>query len=296
MAQRKTRTAGSGTPVAGKHEKMAWMRLSRLMPPRRVPFMLLALLPLLAGPGLRAGADAGSNTRHYYVAAEEVQWDYAPALKKVPGPWTGNTRQKKIRYIEYTDETFKTRKPQPEWLGILGPIIRAEVGDTVLVHFLNRTRGHYGIHPHGVRYTKDHEGAFYPPAGAGAGAKIPPGGRFTYTWTADEGSGPGPADPSSIVWWYHSHVDEPVETNLGLLGPIIVTGRGQARSDAAPADVDREFVVLFMIFNENRDKDDKAERGLMHSAGTSSAWGASRTSTPLTGTARAYASGDATRT
>lgn len=44
-----------------------------------------------------------------------------------------------------------------------------------------------------------------------------------------------------------------------------MTARGQARADASPADVDREFVVLFMIFNENRPGEAKNERGLMHS-------------------------------
>jgi FtsP/CotA-like multicopper oxidase with cupredoxin domain len=234
--------------------------------------VVLTLLPLLSGLALRASAEE-PKTRQYYVAAEDVQWDYAPSRKsvlhgagrsnRIPAPWTDNTRQRKVRYIEYTDDTFTTRKPQPDWLGILGPVIRAEVGDRVLVHFLNRAKGYYSIHPHGLRYTKDHEGAFYSPAGAGG--QVPPGGHFTYTWTVDESSGPGPADPSSIIWWYHSHVNEPVETNLGLLGPIIVTSRGQARPDATPVDVDREFVLVFMIFNENPEKDEKAERGLMHS-------------------------------
>ena len=118
------------------------------------------------------------------------------------------------------------------------------------------------MHPHGLRYTKDHEGAVY--GAPGAGARVGPGGRHVYTWTADEGSGPGPADPSSVVWWYHSHVDEPRDVNRGLLGAIIVTARGRARPDATPVDVDRELVLLFMIFNENRGKDEKNERGLMH--------------------------------
>jgi FtsP/CotA-like multicopper oxidase with cupredoxin domain len=235
--------------------------------------MILALpivsLALLIGPGPAA---ADGPTRQYYVAAEEVAWDFAPTGRAlmhgsgraggIPKPWAGHTRAKKVRYVEYTDASFATRKPQPEWLGILGPVIRAEVGDTVVVHFLNRAKGRYSIHPHGLRYTKEHEGAFYPPAGAGAA--IPPGGRFVYTWTADESSGPGPGDPGSMVWWYHSHVDEPVETNLGLLGPIIVTARGRARPDATPLDADREFVLLFMIFNENRVGAEKEERGLMH--------------------------------
>ena len=38
---------------------------------------------------------------------------------------------------------------------------------------------------------------------------------------------PVPADPSSIVWWYHPHSDEPSETNAGLMGPIIVTAKGK---------------------------------------------------------------------
>jgi FtsP/CotA-like multicopper oxidase with cupredoxin domain len=78
---------------------------------------------------------------------------------------------------------------------------------------------------------------------------------------ADEDSSPGPGDPSSLVWWYHSHINEPAETNAGLLGPIIITRKGMANPDGTPKDVDREFVTLFMIFNET----DGEELGLMHS-------------------------------
>jgi len=171
----------------------------------------------------------------------------------IPPPWTSQTQWPKTRYIEYTDATFSKRKPQPEWLGILGPIIRAEVGDTVLVDLLNRSRSPHSIHPHGLRYDKDNEGAMYLPAGHGAA--VPPGGRFTYRWLADSGSGPGPGELSSKVWWYHGHTNEPKETNAGLLGPIIVTAKGAANADGSPKDADREFVALFMIFNELNGKD-----------------------------------------
>jgi manganese oxidase len=117
------------------------------------------------------------------------------------------------RFIEYTDGTFSVRKPQPEWLGLLGPIIRAEVDDTIVVEFLNRSIRVHDIHPHGLRYDKSSEGAHY--VAAGPGSVVLSGARYTYTWLADEGSGPGPADPSSIVWWYHPHSDEPSETNAG---------------------------------------------------------------------------------
>ena len=212
---------------------------------------------------LALAAPSRGATREYFIAAEEVVWDFAPSGQNLvhggPIPKPYRTKWKKARYVQYTDGTFATQTPQPPWLGVLGPIIRAEVGDTVLVHFLNRTRRPVGIHPHGFRYDKDNEGAHYLPHGAGAA--IEPGGSFTYTWMADERSGPGPADPSSIVWWYHGHVDEPLDTNLGLLGPIVITAAGMARPDATPKDVAREFVTLFMIFNEAHDR----ERGLMHS-------------------------------
>jgi hypothetical protein len=40
------------------------------------------------------------------------------------------------------------------------------------------------------------------------------------------------------------------DINAGLVGAIIVTRRGSARPDGSPADVDREFVALFNIFDE----------------------------------------------
>ena len=215
--------------------------------------LMLMLLAVLAVP---AGA---ASTRHYYIAAEDVTWDYAPGGqdvlhgRQIPLPWAAQTRWSKIRYIEYTDATFSARKPQPDWLGILGPVIRAEVGDTIMVEFLNRSRMPHSMHPHGLRYDKANEGALYMPASAGG--RVPSGSRFTYTWFADEGSGPGKGDPSSLVWWYHAHTDEPIETNAGLLGPIIVTAKGKARPDGTPKDVDREFVASFMIFDELRGKD-----------------------------------------
>ena len=48
----------------------------------------------------------------------------------------------KARFIEYTDETFTTKKARSlddeKHLGILGPIIKAEVGDTINVVFKNK--------------------------------------------------------------------------------------------------------------------------------------------------------------
>ena len=199
-------------------------------------------------------------TRHYYIAAEDVTWDYAPSghnllnANILAQPWLLKHQWPKTRFVEYTDGTFTTQKPQPAWLGILGPVIRAEVGDEVVVDFLNRGRRGHDMHPHGLRYDKINEGSVYLPVAKGG--FVAPGARYTYHWIANEASGPGPGQPSSIVWWYHAHVDAGIEINAGLLGPIIVTAKGKANPDGSPKDVDREFVASFMIFDEMGGKRD----------------------------------------
>lgn len=229
-----------------------------------------ALLLIVAG-------SAQAATRNYYIAAEDTVWDYAPSGQNlihcmgmpspcpITAPWDTSHVFNKVRYVEYTDATFATKKTQPAWLGVLGPVIRGEVGDTLLINFCNRSTSGmpYGMHPHGVKYTKDNEGAAYRGMNGqaeGAGAQVAPGACFTYTWLADEGAGPALGDASSKVWWYHSHIDEPAETNAGLLGSLIITRKGMAKPDGSPKDVDKEFVVSFFIFNEL----DGAEEGLMH--------------------------------
>ncbi len=198
--------------------------------------------------------------RHYYIAAEDVTWDYAPSgqnlltAEPLSLPWLGHTRWQKTRYIEYTDSTFTIKKPQPDWLGILGPIIRGEVGDEFVVDFLNRSKRLHDMHPHGLRYDKNDEGSYYLPTGRGG--LVATGHRFTYHWFADQGSGPGSGQLSSVVWWYHGHVDTESETNAGLLGPIIITAKGKANPDGTPKGVDREFVAAFMIFDELAGKPD----------------------------------------
>lgn len=197
-----------------------------------------------------------SKTRRYYIAAEPVQWDYAPlgndpvCGKPLPPPLEGHQRVGKVRYVQHTDATFASRVFDTERLGILGPVLRGVVGETLAVTFLNRTSQPLSMHPHGVHYDKDNEGSWYQPS-PGLGAAIAPGARFTYLWQLDEDSGPMPDEPSSKAWLYHSHVTGESEINQGLVGFIIVTDPRRARPDGAPADVDREMASLFMIFDES---------------------------------------------
>jgi len=43
----------------------------------------------------------------------------------------------------------------------LGPVIRAETGDVIIVTFLNKATRDYSIQPHGLHYEKAYEGAKY---------------------------------------------------------------------------------------------------------------------------------------
>ncbi|HVT48429.1 MAG TPA: multicopper oxidase domain-containing protein [Vicinamibacterales bacterium] len=222
-----------------------------------------------ASPGPQAG---GGRLRTYFIAADEVVWDYAPSGTNlitgrpfdeveqhwmVAGPHTVGRKWKKAIYRAYTDATFTTLAPRPpEWehLGFLGPVIRAEVGDTIRVTFRNNVSFPASIHPHGVFYTKDSEGAPYADGTSGADKAddgVPPGGTYVYTWQVPERAGPGPDEGSTAFWMYHSHVDENRDVAAGLLGPMIITRKGMARPDASPVDVDRELVVGFIEVDEN---------------------------------------------
>jgi len=239
---------------------------------------LTQLAAMSAAPRpMQASPPAGGLVRTYYVAAEETEWDYAPlGIDMMTGkPFEGTSAAytqpgrnhigrlyRKALYREYTDATFATRKqrpPQDEYLGLLGPILRAEVGDTIKVVFKNTASKPYSMHfPDEV---------FRPRHKAGTGTTVDAdgfvtngepedtvaaGATATYEWDVPERAGPQTGDPSSIAWVYYSRVTESQDVASGLVGGIIVTRRGQANADGTPKDVDREIVALFTTFNENK--------------------------------------------
>ncbi len=230
--------------------------------------------------GVNAAAAAG-QLRTYYIAADEVLWDFAPEdTNAVSGaPFTEDeevfTKQGRNRvghkywkslYRGYTDASFSTRITAPtscapttrvcdDTLGMLGPVIRAVVGDAIKVVFKNNTSYPASVHPHGVFYEKNAEGAPYADGTSGADRSddaVPPGATHTYSWKVPERAGPAAMDASSVVWMYHSHTDEVADTNAGLVGVMVITGKGKADpATATPLDVDREIFSYFTVENEN---------------------------------------------
>ncbi|XP_044767613.1 hephaestin isoform X2 [Neomonachus schauinslandi] len=227
---------------------------------------LLLMQPLW--PHLTEGA-----TRVYYLGIQDVQWNYAPKGRNVIMNQTldndtvassflksdknriGRSYKKTI-YKEYRDGSYMDEMVQPAWLGFLGPVLQAEVGDVILIHLKNFATRPYTIHPHGVFYEKDSEGSLYPDGSSGqlkADDSVPPGGSHIYNWTIPEGHAPTDADPACLTWIYHSHVDAPRDIATGLIGPLITCKRGTLDGNSPPQrkDVDNNFFLLFSVVDEN---------------------------------------------
>ena len=161
--------------------------------------------------GMTLTAAHGKQTREYWIAADEIAWDHAPSYTAGDdNPMTGKpytpeqevfvadfigSIYKKSVYREYA-EGFSAVKSGPAHLGLLGPVIRAEVGDTIVIHFRNHTTQPASAHPHGVFYTKANEGAPYADGTSDkAGDIVLPGRQHTYVWGVPRRAGPGPNDP-----------------------------------------------------------------------------------------------------
>jgi hypothetical protein len=231
--------------------------------------------------------------RTYYIAAEPHTWDYTPLgydgctgapfseKQQVFTVTTNDTMgrvYKKARFVQYTDATFSQRVPVPDYYGILGPMLKAEVGDVLEVHFLNRMRVNssfqvfgglvplantsayqVGLSSSGARRLLGRRLAQITAAQAEAEAIIAqsvenmyqlngvaPGARTTYQWLVPD-SVLGPRDPGAAVYAYVSGVDHIKHINAGLVGPLVVLPKGGLTA-TPPADL--EVPLLFNIQNE----------------------------------------------
>lgn len=211
-------------------------------------------------------SDYSPRTREYYVAAVEVDWDYAPSGKNQmedraftedelvfvgQSNHTIGSVYKKALYREYTDATFSTQVQISDTsMGMIGPVLRAVVGDEMHVHFKNLASVPYSMHPHGVFYDKASEGVPHTGGETGDDA-VQPGDEWKYIWKVPSRAGPARSDPTSIIWMYHSHTDEVMDTNTGLVGPIVITSADWANDDGTPVDVDSEHFAFYSVVNEN---------------------------------------------
>ncbi|MBA3259463.1 MAG: multicopper oxidase family protein, partial [Gemmatimonadales bacterium] len=118
---------------------------------------------------------------------------------------------------EYTMYAFNGQYP--------GPLIEAVRGSEIMVAFTNRLPQPTTVHWHGIRLEQANDGV----PGLSQPA-VPPGGRFIYRVRF----------PDAGVYWYHPHVREDVQQELGLYGNLLVrSARGE---EYGPAN--REAVLM----------------------------------------------------
>uniref|UniRef100_A0A8C9YQM9 Coagulation factor V n=1 Tax=Sander lucioperca TaxID=283035 RepID=A0A8C9YQM9_SANLU len=193
---------------------------------------------------------SGPNVKTYFLAAEEVEWDYAESQ-----PNSRETKFTKVVFRGYMDSSFSTpdfRGELDEHLGILGPVIKAEVGQSIMVVFRNKANRPYSLHPNGVSYTKQTEGLSYED-----GSKywykydneVQPNTTFTYLWKVNSMVGPMPDESHCRTWAYYSGVNPERDIHSGLIGPLLVCREGTL--DKTLNDM-REFTLLFMTFDESQ--------------------------------------------
>ncbi|KAL6100506.1 f5 [Pungitius sinensis] len=208
---------------------------------------LLAVLVL----HVKADLQQQPKERHYYIAAVEINWDYSGNETNRFGP-----TYKKVVFREY-DRDFKQAKTHPSWLGLLGPTLRAEEGETLVVTFRNMASGPHSIHPHGIAYGKQSEGANYFDNTSQKEKEddmVQPNGEHVYYWEVTSEVSPQEHDPTCLTYTYVSHIDVVQDYNSGLIGALLVCKSGSLDASGQQVDVHQEYVFLFGVFDERESK------------------------------------------
>ncbi|XP_051035371.1 coagulation factor VIII, partial [Phodopus roborovskii] len=213
---------------------------------------------------IRSVAKKYPKTWIHYISAEEEDWDYAPSVLTSDdgsyeslylrnGPHRIGKKYKKVRFIAYTDETFKTRETTQNESGILGPLLYGEVGDTLLIIFKNQASRPYNIYPHGITDVSPlHSRRF--PRGIKHVKDLPirPGEIFKYKWTVTVEDGPTKSDPRCLTRYYSSFINPERDLASGLIGPLLICYKESVDQRGNQMMSDKRNVILFSLFDENQ--------------------------------------------
>ncbi|NWU07210.1 HPHL1 protein, partial [Cephalopterus ornatus] len=144
--------------------------------------------------------------RLYYIAAEEVEWDYASNKSSAPKIYNISSNEESIQGLHinhhigssciFLSNLLKAALITSIVCLNLGPLLHAEVGDSVLIVFKNKASRPYSISAHGIEEVGCEEQPETP--------ITLPGEINTYRWNVPERSGPGKTDPNCITWVYYS--------------------------------------------------------------------------------------------
>ena len=205
---------------------------------RRTATLVAALA--LGAAGFAAAPAASAAVRQYWVAAVPVTWNMIPNQRDAIMGTRYDPADTVFPTVVYRRYTRGWRRALPNVPGqtsnqdlIPGPLLKARVGDRLLVHFKNKDtlfRRPHSMHFHGVHYRPSSDGAFLP-GFSGRDADVKPAHAYTYRLTA--------GTDSVGVWPYHDHspsMDDSIAG--GMYGMLSILGRFERPPD-------REFEVVF---------------------------------------------------
>ncbi|NXV82734.1 FA8 factor, partial [Atlantisia rogersi] len=196
------------------------------------------------------------EVRQYFIAAVEVMWEYRNQrpqhFLKAADPWGGRRKPfrqyRKVVFREYMDESFTQpllRGEMDEHLGILGPYIRAEVEDVIMVTFKNLALRPFSFHSTLQTY-EETQGT------AAGGEVVQPGELRKYSWKVLPQMAPTTQEFDCKAWAYFSNVDLEKDLHSGLIGPLIICRRGVLSYVFRRQLAVQEFSLLFTIFDETK--------------------------------------------
>lgn len=143
----------------------------------------------------------------------------AGAVLLLPGTsWAGPTSGRTVRYrLTASASTHRIAgRTVDTWTydgSLPGPLLRAQVGDRVVVDVVNDLPEPTTVHWHGVELPATEDGSSI------SQAPIAPGATHRYEFVA--------LAPS--LHWYHPHVDTNVQVERGLYGGFLIEEPGQTR-------------------------------------------------------------------
>uniref|UniRef100_A0A672IZC6 Coagulation factor VIII, procoagulant component n=1 Tax=Salarias fasciatus TaxID=181472 RepID=A0A672IZC6_SALFA len=220
-------------------------------PSRAISAALALLLPLVCASA-GAAQQGAKPAAHYYIAAVEIGWDYIYLDEADP---TADQRQTLLTTVNFRASVCLSclKDGHVIFAGIQGPVIAAQAGDKVVIHFKNLASQPYSISPVGITYSKHSEGVGYDDSTAGQEKEddaVSPGGYYEYVWDINHEDGPTASDPDCLTYTYSSQVDPVRDLNSGLIGALLICKSGvltDSRQRKSPA-----FVLLFAVFDETK--------------------------------------------
>lgn len=232
---------------------------------------------------------SSARVRVYYLGIDHENWDFYPvhaanrSLNAGPfgdyctarpfasdqllfvgdgtslGSFTPTSVYPKLRFREYTNNKFtkrKTRRKEERHLGLLGPVLRATVGETIRVYVRGVVSGDdaFGFQVNGLE---------------GSTIIAKPGQVVRYEFYVDPRLMRGGMVKGRMLLYrgvLGGGVDGEAGVYRGLLGAAIVYPSGGLNRKGKPIGVHTELVTVLWVANENTgdEEEEEEESNLMH--------------------------------